>query len=114
MKVTLHKRVIVADGVAFDAEREIDLPLAPFVGLRLYGAQWVPKGCDPSEDPIKEVGYDLPSGKLLCYLRHDDFRPEASGSADWTEDDIREHYRDWKLTREPLGGPPVDPERNGA
>lgn len=35
MKVTLHKRVIVNDSVAFDAEREVDLPLAPFVGLRV-------------------------------------------------------------------------------
>ena len=113
MKVTLHKRVIVSDDLAFDAEREIDLPISPFVGLRVYGAEWRPKGCDPSADPIEAVGYDLPAGRVLCYLRPGDFRPETSGSDDWMEEDVRQHYRNWKLTREEFGWPPVNPGRNG-
>src|SRR5260221_6335180 len=57
LKVLLRKRVIVDDGLAFDAEREIELPIAPFVGLELFNAFWVPPGCDDPEDVIEMVGF---------------------------------------------------------
>ena len=110
--VILCKRVIVTDDLAFDAEREVRLPIPPFVGLCLYNDERVPRGCDPSEDHIEMVAYDLKTGRILCYLPVSDFRPESSGSDDWTEEDVREYYRDWKLERDDLRKPPLTCERN--
>jgi hypothetical protein len=114
MKVTMHKCVTVSGHVAFDAERDVDLPVSPFVGMRVYGAVWALNGCDRSDDPIEEVGCDLPSGKMLCDLRRGDYHLAASGRDDWTEEEVRKHYRDWKLSPEESGPPSVGPERNGA
>ena len=114
LKVLLRKRVIVDDGLAFDAEREIELPIAPFVGLELFNAFWVPPGCDDPEDVIEMVGFNLKASRIECYLRMDDFRPEASGSDQWTEQDARERYRDWTLTQDDLGNPKnLGSETNG-
>jgi len=99
-KVLLKKRVIVEDGLVFDAEREITLPVQPFVGLDLYNSEWHPPGCDESEDRIESIGYDLKTGRVICYLPIDDYRPESSGCDDWTEKDVRQYYRDWTLTRD--------------
>ena len=112
IRVVLRKRIIVSDHVIFDAEREVGLPIAPFVGLRLYNDQWVPPGCDGSDEPIEEVAVDLQSGRTFCYLPNDDYRPEISGSPDWTEDDVRQHYRDWQLRRDSVGRPRWDCEWN--
>ena len=92
IRVVLRKRIILSDHVTFDAEREVGLPIAPFVGLHLYNDRWVPPGCDGIDEPIEEVGVDLRSGRTLCYLPTDDYRPESSGSSDWTEDDVRQRY----------------------
>ena len=53
MKVTLHKRIVVSNYLALDAEREVNLPLPPFVGLRLYGIKW---DDDEAEDEAAELG----------------------------------------------------------
>jgi hypothetical protein len=98
--VILHKQVIVSDDLVFKAEREVSLPIPPFVGLNLYNTDWAPEGCDESDDIIEEIGYDLKTGRLICFLPKEDYRPESSGIDDWTEEDIRQHYRDWKLERE--------------
>ena len=98
--VLLRRRVILTHGLIFDAQREVILPIQPFVGLTLYNATWSPPDSDDSEDRIEEIAYDLKSGRLICYLRRDDYRPESSGSNDWIEDDVIEHYRDWTLQRE--------------
>jgi hypothetical protein len=110
LKVILRRRVIVEDGVVFDAEREVSLPVAPFVGLRLYNTERVPEGCDESEDPIKEVACDLKTGRIFCYLPVADFRPESSGSQ-WAEEDVREEYLDWKLGRDHRVKPPSGGEK---
>jgi hypothetical protein len=95
--VILHQRVIVADGLVFDAEREVSLPIEPFIGLTLYNTEWNPPGCDESEVEIENIAYDLKTGRLVCYLPVADFRLESSGSDDWTEEGVRQYYRDWKL-----------------
>jgi hypothetical protein len=97
LKLLLRQRVIVADGLVFDAEREVALPIAPFVGLLLYNTHWRPPDCDESEEPIEKIAYDLKTGHLVCYLPDDDYRPESSGSDDWTEQEVGEYYRDWVL-----------------
>jgi hypothetical protein len=97
--VVLHKRVILKDGLTFDAEREVSLPIAPFVGLHLYHAEWVTPGCDESDDDIEKIAFDLKTGQLICYLPEADYRPEHSGCDDWTEEEMRQHYRDWNLER---------------
>jgi hypothetical protein len=97
LPVTLSQRVILADGVVFDAEREVGLPIPPFVGLQLYNTHWRSPGDDESEEPIEAMAYDLKTGRLVCYLPVDDYRAESIGSADWTEDDVRERYQDWVL-----------------
>lgn len=109
--VLLRQRVIVADHLVFDAERELALPIEPFAGLILYGTHRKPPGCDPSEEHVEEIAYDLDTDRVICYLPTDDYRPESSGSDDWTEEDVWAEYRDWKLTRdEPRTR---RPERNG-
>jgi hypothetical protein len=95
MRVTLHKQVVVSDHLAFDAEREVVLPMPPFAGMRLYGIE-----CDSigeAEDVIDAIGCDLPTGRVSCYLPVDDLRPEFSVGV-WTEEEIRERYQDWVLT----------------
>jgi hypothetical protein len=110
--VILCKRLIVTDDLVFDAEREVRLPIPPFVGLRLDNSERVPEGCDASKDHIEEVAYDLRTGRILCRLANGDYRPASSGSDDWTEEDVREQYRDWRLERDYLGKPPWTCERN--
>jgi hypothetical protein len=105
-RIVLYKRVIVADGVVYEAERKLDLPIAPFIGLQLLNTERVPPGCDPSDDEIKEIAYDAKTGCLWCYLRYDDFRIEASGSH-WTEKEALAHFKDWTLKREE----PLTPRR---
>src|SRR6266542_158248 len=95
LKVLLQKRVILAKGLIFEAERELDLPIQPFVGLTLYNTEWCPPGCDESEDGIKEIAYDLKTGRILCYLPIDDFREEDNNY--WTEERVRQRYRAWTL-----------------
>jgi hypothetical protein len=99
-KVTLRQRVVLADGCVYDAERELCLPIQPFVGLRLYRTEWSPPDWDGSEEPIEEIAYDLSTGRIFCYLSVVDFRPESSGSDNWTEEDVREKFRDWTLKRD--------------
>lgn len=99
-KVTLQKRVIFSRDLIFEATRELALPVNPFVGLRLYNAEWRPPGFEESEDEITEIGYDVKTDRLFCYLPTDDFRKEASGSDDWTEQEVRAYYRDWTLKRD--------------
>jgi hypothetical protein len=110
--VILRKRVIVTDGLVFEAEREVSLPIQPFVGLQLYNTEWRTPGCDQSEDSIEEIAYDFKTGRLLCYLPHDDFRPDSSGSDDWTEEDVRQRYRDWKIDPDYPRKPPWNCEWN--
>jgi hypothetical protein len=98
--VLLRQRMIVADGLVFDAKREVTLPIQPFVGLTLYNTSMQPIGCDLSENAIERVAYDLKTGRVICYLPIDDYRPESSGSDDWTEKDVRERYRAWTLKRD--------------
>jgi hypothetical protein len=100
LKVLLRQRVIVEDGLVFDAEREATLAVQPFVGLWLYNTVCPPPGCDESGEPIEEMAYDLKTGRVICYLPIDDYRPESSGCDDWTEKDVRQYYRDWTLTRD--------------
>ena len=105
LKVILRKRIIVADDFVFDAEREVDLPIPPFVGLQLYNTEWQMPGVDESEDHIEAIGYDLTMGRVLCYLPVTDFRPERSGSDDWTEEEVRQIYRRMHISRkERFGG----------
>jgi hypothetical protein len=96
-KVVLLKHVIVTDSLAFDAEREPTLPIPPFVGLSLHNTDVVPPNCDEGEDVIEEIACDLKSGRTICFLPDEDYRPESSGCNDWTEQDVRQHYRDWTL-----------------
>jgi len=102
--VLLRRRVVVMEGLAFDAEREVALPIQPFVGLVLHDTRWIPPGCEGNECKVEEVAYDLKTGQLICYLPKADYRPEESG-CDWTEDQVREHYQDWKLTRDEMCRP---------
>ncbi len=97
LTVVLHQRVVMADGLAFDAQREVSLPIQPFVGLCLYNTLWCPPDCDANEEPIEKIAYDLKTGRVFCFLRVHDYRPESSGSDYWTEDEVREYYRDWTL-----------------
>jgi hypothetical protein len=99
IKVVLQKRIIVDDGHVFDAEREVELPIDPFPGLRLYSTEWTAPDWDESEDTVEEVATDLKSGRILCILTCGDFRRESSGG-DWTEDDVRELFQNWTLTRD--------------
>src|SRR5712691_8776979 len=96
-KVILRTRVIVTDDLVFKAEREVRLPIPPFVGLHLYNSEWRFPGCEESEDHIREIAYNLKTKQLICYLPTHDFRYESSGSEDWTEKDVRDYYQDWKL-----------------
>ena len=89
--------MIVNDDLIFNAEHDVDLPIAPCIGLQLYNSEWRPAGFDESEVRIKEVAYDLKTGSLICYLPCDDFRYEASGCSDWTEKEVREYFRHWAL-----------------
>jgi hypothetical protein len=97
MKAILRKRVIVSDQLIFDAEREMELPIPPFVGLRLNDTESKTRGGDESEDLVEMVACNPNTGQVYCYLPHDDFRPESSGGH-WTEEDVRECYRDWAIT----------------
>lgn len=96
--VLLHKRVIVSDALVFDAEREVSLPLAPFVGLCLYNTESRPPDGDESEDWIEEIAWDLKTGRVICYLRDDDYRAASSGSLSWTEKEVRRRLQGWSLT----------------
>jgi hypothetical protein len=98
--VVLQKRVIVHDGLVFDAERELHLPVPPCVGMLLYNTEWRPPDCGESEDRVEQIGFDAATGKVYCYLPLNDFRPEFSGSDGWTEEDARDRYQDWTLTRD--------------
>jgi hypothetical protein len=108
----LRQRVIVDDGLVFDAEREVTLPIQPFVGMVLYNVHWSAVEPDEGEEPIKEVACDLKTGEVFCYLENRDFRPESSG-CHWTESEVRERYQDWKLTRDEMCRPSPNHERNG-
>ena len=101
MRVTLHKRIVVCDSLALDAEREVNLPVPPFVGMRLYGIEC--ESTNEAEDVVEAIGCDVPTGRIHCYLPVDDFRPEESGGV-WTEEEIRERHRDWVLTPDEFGG----------
>ena len=64
------------------------------LGQRDAGAidagQGRPDGC--------QVGLPFPvEQRVVCVLADDDYRFEGSGSADWTEEEVRRIYRDWKL-----------------
>jgi hypothetical protein len=67
--------------------------------LYLYNFQWRPPDFDEAEDLIRDIGYDLKTGQIVCYLPSDDFRVESSGCDDWTEKEVREYYQDWTLKR---------------
>jgi hypothetical protein len=99
-RILLRRRVILTDIVAFEVEREVDLPLPPFVDLRLENSVWSPPGCDESEDEIQEIAYDLNSGQILCFLEVDDYRPQSSGNSGWTEAKVRQHYQQWAVKRD--------------
>jgi hypothetical protein len=100
--VLLCQRVILNERVCFDAERELRLPIEPFVGLRLYNTL-IQVSEDDNEEEIEVIGYDLKTGRVSCYLTINDFRPEASGVPDFTEQDIRDEYRDWTLILDDFG-----------
>jgi hypothetical protein len=100
-KVLLRQRVIVDDGLVFDAEREVTLLIQPFIGLWLYNILWHPPGSEESDEPIEEMSYDLKTGQVVCYLPRTDYRPESSG-CEWTEADVRQCYQDWTLTRDEI------------
>jgi len=108
--VVLRVRVIVADNLISNAEREVTLAIQPFVGLNLYNSTRVPPGCDFTDEKIQAIAYDLKTGQVICYLPLDDFRRQSSGG-DWTEDEVRKRYQDWKLDRDT--GIPRKWERNG-
>jgi hypothetical protein len=108
--VILRQRVIINDGLVFDAEREVTLPIEPFVGMVLYNPY--KSLFDPAEDemPIEEIACYLKTGQVFCYLPIDDFRPESSGSR-WAEEDVLKRFQDWKLKRDERCRPAH--ERNG-
>ena len=110
-KVVLHQRVILSSDLIFEAERELDLPIPPFNGMRLCSTEWSPPDWDQSEEVIDMVYYNLKTGNVECFLPINDFREESSGSDDWTEEEVREKYRDWKLRRENRDGT-MRPERD--
>lgn len=103
LTVVLRKRIILTDDIIFDAEREVRLPIQPFVGLRLYNSEYRPRGFDESEDRIDAIAYDFKTHQVICYFQLDDFREEASGADDWTEEEVRDYHRDWTLTQDDLG-----------
>ena len=105
LRVILRQRVIVDDDLVFNAKREVNLPIEPFVGLVLVNTLWRPGLGDPSEYPIDSIDYDLATGEITCYLPNDDYRYESSGYDDWTENDVRKRFRDWALERVPLRKP---------
>jgi hypothetical protein len=109
--IVLRRRVIIEDGLVFDAEREVTVPIQPFVGLVFYNILRTPPGCDDSEERVEEVAYDLKTGQVICYLDIDDYRPESSGCDDWTEAEVRDYYGDWTLKRDETCRPTGD--RNG-
>jgi hypothetical protein len=110
LKVTLCKRIIVNDDLILEAERDVELPIHPFIGLVLYNTEWNPPDCDDSEDEIEFIAWDLKTNSVHCYLPLVDFRPESSGGQ-WPEEDIRERFQDWRLQRDiPIGRPS---EQNG-
>jgi hypothetical protein len=41
------------------AEREVTLPIEPYVGLVLYNSHWRPDGCDESQEHIEEIAFDF-------------------------------------------------------
>ncbi len=98
-KILLHKRIIVADGLILEAERELNLPIPPCIGLRLYSTEWTPPGCDDNEDIVDQIAWDVRTGRLHCLLPLADYRPERSGSH-WAESDIRELFQDWTVRQE--------------
>ena len=102
--VVLCQRVIFSDELIWDAEREVHLPIQPFVGLVLLNCEWKPPDFDQSEDPIEHVFCDLKTGRVCCYLPISDYRYESSGCDDWREDEVRERYQGWTLTRDFLDG----------
>lgn len=112
LTVCVCRRIVVNDRLLFSAEREIELPIAPFVGLQLFNLVAEPPGCDESDDSIEAVGFDLHTGQIICYLDLDDYRPEASGSDDWTVEDVKDRYRDWTLKQE--SSRKKSPRRNGS
>jgi hypothetical protein len=114
LKVRVCRRIIAADGLFFSAEREIELPMAPFVGLQLFNLVSEPPGCEESDDSIEAVGFDLHTRQIRCYLELDDYRAAASGSDDWTVEDVKDRYRDWTLKQEEPGGESSVSGRNGS
>src|SRR5437763_621066 len=97
IRVLLHKRVVLADDIVFDAERELELPIPPSVGMALFNTEWRPPRSDDSEDHIESIGYDAKTARISCFLPPDDFRLEQSGSNEWTEKHVRDRYRYWTL-----------------
>ena len=55
LTVLLRQRVIIAERLVFDAEREVTLPIQPFIGLHLYNTTWVLPGSDESEEQIEDM-----------------------------------------------------------
>src|SRR5260370_25551524 len=91
VKVILKQRVIVSGRLVFEAEREVRLPIQPFVGLVLYHVDWHPPGCDDGEEVVEQIAYDLKNGHLICYFDIHDFRFKAS-VGHWPAKWIRERF----------------------
>lgn len=92
MRVVLLQMLTLSDKKFFCATRQIDLPMAPFVGMVILNPYL--SCADAFEEPITEICYDLETGNLLCVLK------SRACSEYYSDDEVREMYKDWSLEAE--------------
>jgi hypothetical protein len=103
IRVRLNLAVRTEDGWLLFLERDVELPIAPAVGMVLYNLQST--GEDPSEDVIEQVSVDMKDGSIGAVLagdkiygpREPGWKPDPEG--DWTREKLLGpggYYSGWR------------------
>lgn len=104
MKWRLHKKII-AGGRVYHVHKDVDLPFAPFPGLRLTGLDQLPPGRDYSDDYVESVEYDYDTRRFDAYVSECDYDEACSDDVGGNLSVAKVYNSQWQWPKPSLGCP---------
>jgi hypothetical protein len=98
MKVRLEMLVHPYASRRILATREVELPIAPFVGMQIYHATSLCRGNQQTLRAVTDVGYDLEKGVVIVAIEGNQYDKDEEegivGTFGWVKDEL---LKGWDL-----------------